>query len=155
MSTTQSSNSLFFSLLNSNQEFNLGFQIVWTLLRVMAGLLMIHNGFDKLADVQGFADNVVDAAMGLPFPIFFTYCAAYGEIIGAVLLILGLLTRPAAVTLFGTMLMAIYFHLRADGFVISAFEMATLYASCYSFFIVNGGGAFSLDALITNKLEQN
>ena len=155
MATTQDSKSIFSSLFSSNLEFNLGFQVVWTILRVMAGLLMIHNGVDKLGDVQGFADNVVAAAMGLPFPVFFTYCAAYAEIIGAVLLILGLLTRPAAITLFGTMLMAIYFHLRAEGFVISSFEMATLYASCYIFFMVNGGGAFSLDAVIANKLEQN
>ena len=95
------------------------------------------------------------AAMGLPFPVFFTYCAAYAEIIGAIFLILGLLTRPAAVTLLGTMLMAIYFHLRADGFVISSFEMASLYASCYIFFTVNGGGPFAVDALIASKLEQN
>ncbi len=155
MTTTQSSKRLVFSLFRSNLEFNLGFQVVWTLLRVMAGLLMIHNGVDKLGDVQGFATNVVAATMGLPFPVFFTYCAAYAEIVGAICLILGFLTRPAAVTLFGTMVMAIYFHLKADGFVISSFEMATLYASCYIFFMINGGGPFSLDASISRKLEQN
>ena len=114
---------------------------------------MIHNGVDKLANVEGFATNVVANTMGLPFPVAFTYAAAYAELIGAVLLIVGLLTRPAAVILFGTMLMAIYFHLRDEGFVIQSFELATLYASCYAFFIVNGAGTFSLDAWLANRLN--
>lgn len=69
---------------------------------------MIHNGLDKLADVSGFAEGVV-SYIGLPFPVFFTYCAAYTEVAGAVLLMLGLLTRPSALALLITMVVAIFF----------------------------------------------
>ena len=153
MTTTQASNSWLVSLLSSNLDTNVTFQSLWTFLRVMAGLLMIHNGLDKLTDVAGFATNVVANAMGLPFPELFTYMAAYAELIGAVLLIVGLLSRPAALVLFLTMVMAIYFHLRAEGFVIQSFELATLYASCFAFFFVNGAGNFSLDAVLAKRLS--
>ena len=51
---------------------------------------MIHNGFSKLADVQGFASGVV-SFIGLPYPVFLTYCAAYAEIVSSILLAVGLI----------------------------------------------------------------
>ena len=42
------------------------------LLRVVLGTMMIHNGFDKLSDISGFAEAYVEV-IGLPFPIFFAY----------------------------------------------------------------------------------
>ena len=114
---------------------------------VLAGLLMIHNGLDKVADIQGFADNVV-TFIGLPYPVFFTYCAAYIEIVGAVLLSVGLLTRLSALSLFLTMLVAIYFHLKANGLQVTPLETASLYGLFYLLFLLNGGGNFSLDALL-------
>ncbi|MEL6460597.1 MAG: DoxX family protein [Cyanobacteria bacterium J06621_15] len=147
MTTTNTNNSLFSIIFQSTSVNNLGFQTVWLVVRLLAGLLMIHNGLDKLADVQGFADNVV-TFIGLPYPVFFTYCAAYIEIVGAVLLIVGLLTRLSALSLLLTMLIAIYFHLKGDGLKIPPLETASLYASFYLLFLVNGAGIFSLDALL-------
>ncbi len=120
--------------------------------RVLVGLLMIHNGLDKLADVQGFADNVV-SFIGLPFPVFFTYCAAYVEIISSVLLVFGFLTRANALALLGTMSVAIFFHLKGDGLQIRPLETASLYALIYIFFMVFGAGNLSADAAIASKLE--
>ena len=108
---------------------------------------MIHNGIEKLEDVPGFAENVV-AFIGLPFPILLTYCAAYAEIVGAGLLALGLFTRLSALSLVVTMLVAIYFHVKMDGFVIAPLETASLYGLSYLLFAVNGGGLFSVDTLI-------
>ncbi|MEL6438973.1 MAG: DoxX family protein [Cyanobacteria bacterium J06621_8] len=137
--------------LSSNFTGNITFQSIWLLIRVIAGVLMIHNGFNKLGDVPGFADNVV-TAIGLPFPVFFTYCAAYTEVVGAIFLALGLFTRLSAIALFGTMLVAIYFHIKVDGLLIAPLETASLYAAIYILFTVNGGGSFSLDSLITKFL---
>ncbi len=125
---------------------SLSSQIAWTAVRVIVGLLMIHNGLDKLADVPGFAKGVV-AFMGIPFPIFFTYCAAYTEIISSILLILGALTQLSALSLLLTMFVALYFHLKKTGLVVPEFEMAGLYASFFLLFAINGGGKFSVDAL--------
>lgn len=154
ITATEESSSLLSLLFSSNKDSNLFFQLAWTTLRVIAGGMMIHNGIGKLDDVQGFASYVVSQTMGLPFPTFLTYCAAYTEIIGAVLLILGLLTRPAAVGLLFTMLMAVYFHICEDGFVIASFETAALYGSMYLFCMFNGGGVFSVDSLIAKQLAK-
>jgi putative oxidoreductase len=144
--------SLLSLLFTSTQDSSLVFQIGWTALRAIAGVMMIHNGIGKLADVEGFASYVVSQTMGLPFPTFLTYCAAYTEIIASVLLIVGLLTRPAALSLLFTMLMAVYFHICEDGFVIASFETAALYGGMYLFCLVNGGGRFSLDHLIAKQV---
>ena len=147
MTSTKTSNSLLLTIFQSTSVDSIGFQSVWLVARVIAGLLMIHNGLDKLADVQGFADNVV-TFIGLPYPVFFTYCAAYIEIVAAVLLSVGLLTRLSALSLFLTMLVAIYFHLKGDGLQIAPLETASLYGLFYLLFLLNGGGNFSLDALL-------
>jgi putative oxidoreductase len=152
MTTSANSNRWLTLLFQSTSDTSTGFQVALTILRVVVSSFMIHNGLDKLADVQGFATNVVANGMGLPFPVFLTYCSAYAEILGSILLILGLLSRPAALALVFTMGMAIYFHIRVDGLKIRSFETATLYGCAFLFFLVNGGGQYSLDAFIARQL---
>ncbi|MEM8832081.1 MAG: DoxX family protein [Cyanobacteria bacterium P01_G01_bin.19] len=141
------------SLFRSNFSGGFSFQAVWLVVRIMASILMIHNGLDKLADISGFADNVV-VAIGLPYPIFFSYCAAYIEIIGAIFLALGFLTRPSAIALFSTMLIAIYFHIKVDGLVIRPSETASLYALLYFLFAINGSGTISVDNWLAKLLSK-
>ena len=113
---------------------------------------MIHNGLDKLADIQGFADTVV-SYIGLPYPVFFTYCAAYIEVVSTIFIMLGLLTRPNAIALVATMGVAIFFHIKGNGLKVTPLETASLYATLHTFFLVNGPGQWSLDALIARKFE--
>jgi putative oxidoreductase len=141
-------------ILQSTEMANLAAQIIWTGSRMAVGLLMIHNGFSKLDDVQGFADGVV-SFIGLPYPVFFTYCAAYAEMVSSILLAIGLLVRVNALTLLFTMLIAIFFHIKKDGWQIPSLETASLYAMWFSFFLVSGGGAFSIDAAIVRWLKQS
>ena len=65
------------------------------ILRLSIGTMLIHHGYEKLADIENFADAFV-RPIGLPFPIFSSYIAAYSEIYGSWLLIAGLLTRFGA-----------------------------------------------------------
>jgi putative oxidoreductase len=143
----------FIQSLKPSQTESVWFQLTWAILRVGVGLLIIHNGLDKLADVQNFADGVV-SFIGFPYPIFFTYCAAYVEVVGAILFALGLLTRLNAAALFITMLVAIYFHLKKDGLLVAPLETASLYALCFLLFLVNGGGRFSIDAGLFRRLTK-
>ncbi len=129
-------------------------QTAWALLRVVVGVMMIHNGLDKLSNIESFAQAYVEV-IGLPFPIFFSYVAAFTELIGAPLVALGLLTRPAALGLFGTMCVAMYHHVTVAGFSIAYLELSAIYAACFLFFLANGAGLFSLDALIANWLDAN
>jgi putative oxidoreductase len=123
------------------------------LLRVVLGTMMIHNGLDKLADISGFAEAYVEV-IGLPFPIFFAYCAAFTELVASPLLILGFLTRPAALGLFTTMLVANYHHLLVGGFSMPSIELSSIYAASFAFFTIYGGGNYAIDALIASALTK-
>lgn len=115
---------------------------------------MVHNGFDKLANIEGFAAAYV-AYLGLPFPIFLSYVAAFTELIGAPLVAFGLLTRPAALGLFGTMGVAMYHHIKVAGLSLPYLELSAIYASVFLFFAANGAGLFSIDALLTYWLNKS
>jgi putative oxidoreductase len=123
------------------------------LLRVVLGTVMVHNGLDKLADIPGFAEAYVEV-IGLPFPIFFAYCAALTEVVASPLLIIGLLTRPAALGLFTTMLVANYHHILIGGFSIPSIELSSIYAASFAFFAVYGGGKYAIDNLLANALTK-
>ncbi|MBD3886643.1 DoxX family protein [Phormidium tenue FACHB-886] len=153
MTTIQTKPTLLTATLQSTAIENRAVQVAWTISRVVVGFLMIHNGFSKLADVQGFASGVV-SFIGLPYPVFLTYCAAYAEIVSSILLAVGLFTRLNALILLFTMLIAIFFHLKKDGLHIPPLETASLYALWFGFFLTNGGGLFSLDTAIAGWLRK-
>ncbi|WP_448379605.1 DoxX family protein [Gloeomargarita sp.] len=134
-------------LLRSDGMPGLGQQVVWSVWRVVVGVMMIHNGFDKLADIPGFAEAYVQV-IGLPFPIFFSYVAAGTEIVGSVLLILGLGTRLAAMSLLATMAVAIYHHIKVAGLSLPYLELSGVYAACFLMLTVQGAGWFSCDHLL-------
>ncbi|MGF1514673.1 MAG: DoxX family protein [Elainellaceae cyanobacterium] len=152
MSNSSSILSLGLSALRSNFSANYPSQIAWTALRVVAGAVMIHNGLDKLGDIESFAQAYVQV-IGLPFPIFFSYVAALTEVIGAPLLVLGLFTRPAALGLFSTMLVAMYHHIKVAGFSIPYLELSAIYSVVFLFFAINGPGLFAVDTWLASWLS--
>ncbi|BAS57167.1 MULTISPECIES: DoxX family protein [Leptolyngbya] len=144
MTVAPSQRSLISTILQSDLSPNPIFQAAWLVVRVVVGSLMIHNGFSKLADVPGFIEHVINV-IGLPFPTFFTYLAAYTEIVASIFLIAGLLTRFSALSLLFTMLIAVYFHLKDSGFQIPPLETASVYSLCYLALAAGGGGNLSID----------
>ncbi|MEY3296843.1 MAG: hypothetical protein RLZZ597_103 [Cyanobacteriota bacterium] len=135
-----------------NSSANIPFQTTWTILRVVAGIVMIHNGLDKLSNIESFAEAYV-AYLGLPFPVTLSYLAAFTELIGAPLVALGLFARPAALGLFFTMVVAMYHHIKVAGLSIPYLELSALYAATFFFFVVNGAGAFSVDAWVARLIS--
>ena len=151
---TNTFSSLISKILKPNYEVNFGSQTAWAIFRAVVGLMMIHNGLDKLANIESFAEAYV-AYIGLPFPLFFSYVAAYTELIGAPLVMIGFLTRPAALGLFATMCVAMYHHILVAGLSIPYLELSAIYACCFLFFLINGAGLFSTDALVLSWLNNN
>lgn len=149
---TQRLSTLAIAVLRPSLTPNYWSQTAWTILRVVVGFVMIHNGLDKLANIESFAEAYVKV-IGLPFPIFFSYCAAFTELIGAPLLAIGLFTRPAAAGLFFTMSVAMFHHIKVAGFSIPYLELSMLYAACFLFFAMNGAGLFSIDSLLAGWLN--
>mgnify|MGYP003315895487 CR=1 FL=1 len=69
-----------------------------TAMRLGTCALMVHHGFDKIQNVDGFSANVVAKFFGfLPGPPqFWTLSAAATQVVGAGFLAIGLFSRPAA-----------------------------------------------------------
>merc|ERR1712176_1510058 len=128
-----------------------------TVLRIGTCSLMIHHGFDKIQNVDGFSANVVAKFFGfLPGPPqFWTLSAAATQIAGAGLLSLGVLSRPVAAAMSATMITAVVFHLLNTGgeaFPLGIpkahsynFELAAMYVLVLGYFTVNGAGKYSVD----------
>jgi len=122
---------------------SLGFLI----LRLAIGTMLIHHGFEKLDNIENFAEAFVKP-IHLPFPIFMSYIAAFSEIGGSWLLITGLGTRFGAMAILGTMSIAIYHAILINGFNIYLLELLTVYWGGAAALVLNGGGMFSIDHLI-------
>jgi putative oxidoreductase len=73
------------------------------LLRFAVGGLMLFHGIHKLIDGVGGIGGML-AAKGLPE--FIAYGVLVGEVVAPILIIIGVLTRPAALTLAFTMIVA-------------------------------------------------
>jgi len=119
----------------------------YLVLRLCVGILLIHHGYEKLNDIENFADAFV-RPLHLPFPIFLSYVAAFSEIAGSWMLITGLGVRVGALAIFGTMTIAIYHAIMTSGFNIYLLELLGLYWGGAFCLLLNGGGMFSVDELI-------
>ena len=135
-------------------------EVFLTALRIGTCALMIHHGFDKVQNVDGFSKNVVAKFFGfLPGPAsFWTLSAAGTQIVGSGLLALGILARPVALSMSATMIVAVIFHLLntgPEGFPLAVvpqhsynYELAAMYVGVLSYFSVKGAGAYSVDEIV-------
>ena len=121
------------------------------ILRLCVGILLVHHGFEKLNDIENFANAFV-RPLHLPFPITLSYVAAFSEIAGSWMLITGLGVRFGALAIMGTMSVAIYHAISINGFNIYLLELLGLYWGGSICLILNGGGMFSIDHLIKLSL---
>jgi len=112
--------------------------------------MLIHHGYEKLENIPNFANAFVKP-LGLPFPEFFSYVAAYSEIVGSWLLITGLFTRIGALFIVGTISFAIYHAIVTSGFNIYLLELLVLYFGGSFGVLCTGGGEFAIDRFIKFK----
>ncbi len=107
-------------------------------------MLAFLHGFGKLPPAEGFVGGV--ASLGFPAPALFAWAAALAEGIGSLLVAVGLLTRPAALTVAITMAVAAFMMHAPDP--LAKKELALVYLCFALVFLLTGSGRFSLDALI-------
>ncbi len=114
------------------------------LLRIVTAYLFLLHGTAKLLHVPHVA--MLDA---LPL-MSLAGLAGVLEIVGGVLLILGLFTRPVAFVLSGEMAVAYFVGHASHGNVLVPMlnqgESAVLFCFVFLFFAAAGAGAWSLDA---------
>ena len=113
-----------------------------SVLRIVTGLLIIQHG---MAKIIGFP--AVPAFAKLE-PLSLIGAAGFIELIGGALLILGLLTRPAAFILAGEMAFAYFIGHYPKGFhpLINGGTLAALYCFTCLYLSTAGAGPWSVDA---------
>lgn len=131
-----------------------GFLASWSprmlsVLRIVAGFLLLWHGSQKLL---GFPSSGKPGELSA-----LMMTAGIIELVGGLLIVIGLLTRPTAFLISGLMAVA-YFMVHAPNHflpLINHGELAVIYCFVFLYFVFAGGGAWSVDALISrNKSEE-
>jgi len=117
--------------------------------RFASGGLLVLHGLSKIRNgTDAFAANL--AQKGLPLRTLMAYLATASELIGGALIVVGLLTRPAAASLFVTMTVAwatTHAHqakLAGTGGGVP-FEFPFFLSVVFFALTLSGGGRFALD----------
>ena len=116
-------------------------------LRVLGGVGIAIHGYPKVFEAGKIA-GLTDAArtMGFPVPVLFAWAAALSELLGGILVALGLGTRVAAFFIFCTMSAAAFIHHRADP--LGTRELALAYWTISLTVMLTGPGGLSLDRML-------
>lgn len=114
------------------------------ILRIVTAYLFIPHGTAKLFGMphQAMFDGLqLMSLVGL---------AGILEVVGGVLLLIGLFTRPVAFILCGFMAVAYFMVHASQGHVLLPMlnqgELAVLYCFAFLYFVIAGAGAWSVDA---------
>jgi len=113
-----------------------------SVLRIMTGLLFLQHGTAKLLKIPAipmFANLSLTSPPGI---------AGILELVGGVLMILGLFTRSVAFILSGLMAVAYFMAHVPRGFypILNAGELAALYCFVFLYIAAAGPGPWSIDA---------
>jgi putative oxidoreductase len=120
---------------------------VLSILRIVSGLLILQYGLAKW-----FGWPAVKMFENLPWLSLFAIAGIF-ELIGGVLLILGLFTRPVAFVLSGEMAAAYFIeHFPRSFFpILNHGELAVILCFTFLYLAFAGGGPWSLDAVMRGK----
>lgn len=115
---------------------------IYALMRIMTGFMFSLHGMQKLLGLFG----------GIPAgaPAFIVYGAGTIELVGGVLVALGLFASPAAFISSGTMAVAFFMgHAIPKGNIlpiVNQGELAALYCFVFLYIAARGSGIWSVDA---------
>ena len=113
-----------------------------SVLRIMTALLFLQHGTAKFFGFPHVAmfDNLQFVSL--------LGASAVLELVGGLLMLIGLFTRPVAFILSGFMAVAYFLAHAPQGFypLLNQGELAVLYCFVFLYFAAAGGGAWSVDA---------
>ena len=120
---------------------------VLSILRIVAALIFIEHGTSKLF---GWPQPV-------PTPALFSmyWFAGWIEVIGGILVLIGLFTRPAAFIMSGEMAFAYFISHAPNNFfpILNRGDAAILYCFVFLYLAFAGGGPWSVDTVLGRKRE--
>ncbi|HEX7075924.1 MAG TPA: DoxX family protein [Hyphomicrobiaceae bacterium] len=117
-----------------------------SVLRFMSGLLLLQHGTTKYL-------NIPVGPMNNASPFTMSGAAGVIELIGGVLLVIGLFTRPAAFIASGMTAVAYFYAHAPRGFfpILNGGELAVLYCFVFLYLAAAGGGRWSIDWMLNRK----
>ena len=127
------------------------------LLRAVVGLSLVPHGLRMsmgfFPNSGGPVSNVTDFAKlldngGYRPGKLWAWVIVVTELVGGPMLALGLLTRPVAIPIVILLALSIWEHRKGFFWNQGGFEYPLLWTAAALYFLANGGGAYSLDALI-------
>lgn len=113
-------------------------------LRIAAALIFMEHGTQKLFGFPALPQS------GLPEIGSLFWIGAWIELVGGILLLFGLFTRPTAFVIAGEMAVAYWmFHAPASFYpILNSGDAAILYTFVFLLFVFTGPGTWSLDSLL-------
>ena len=123
------------------------------ILRVFPGIAMfLNHGMNKISAGTAKWERLGNALTDLigfeSLKIFFGFMASYAESLGALFIIVGLLTRFSSFLLFFTMIVASLKHYFEGEFS----ELAFVYGCICFALIISGPGKYSVDNILKKKI---
>ena len=114
------------------------------LLRLGAGILMMHHGYDKLTHFREYESHFMDF-MGMGKTVSLAL-VVFAEFFCSLFLILGLFTRLATIPLI--ILTCVIIFKANEGQVFDKYENVPLYLLCFLVLLIIGPGRVSVDGMI-------
>ena len=121
----------------------------YALLRIVSGFLFIFHGSQKLFGFPGGAPEGI--------PEFIIYIAGPIELVGGILIMIGLFTREAAFLSAGLMAVA-YFMAHATSAlfpILNRGELAIMFCFVYLYIACVGSGIWSIDRMLAGRSIDN
>ena len=117
----------------------------YALMRIVAGFLFLWHGSQKLFDFP--------SGMPAGVPAFITYVAGPIELVGGILIMIGLCTHWAAFITSGLMAFAYWIGHGTNALlpIQNNGELAALYCFVFLFIAAQGGGIWSIDSLRSGR----
>ena len=120
--------------------------VLLSMLRVMSGLLLLQHGTVK------YLNFPIHERMNNASPMTMGGAAGILELVGGILLIIGLFTRPVAFILSGMTAVAYFYAHAPQNFIplLNGGELAILYCFVFLYLSAAGGGSISVDRAISS-----
>ena len=140
--------------------------VATTILRLVLGVIFFAHGAQKTLGWfggYGFTGTMGFFTGAMHIPTVFAFLAIAAEFLGALGLILGLLTRVAAFGIFCNMVVAVALVLGQFGFFMNwtgaqkgeGYEYHLLIVAASVFLMIRGAGAASLDRLLSSRANNS
>jgi putative oxidoreductase len=122
-------------------------------IRLVFGYFWLETGIGKVQNLDGFTQRFV--GWGIPHPAFNAALSAWTELLGGLLLMLGLFTRLVSIPMIINMMVALALVVSSRLMGLDDYVEAdeVLYITIFFWFLIAGPGKISLDTLIARWLR--